>query len=455
MSKKYGLVLAGGGSKGAYQMGSWKALKELEISFEAIAGVSIGSVNGALIAMGDYENAIKFWDSIAVDKGVRIEEKLVDPDNLFSKKNWPALFREIWKNKGLDASPAKDFFSEYIDESKVRKSGIDFGLVTIKLGSDGATPMEVLLKDIPNGQLIDYLLASADIPLAINIGPDGDKFLDGGTYDNTPVSFLKKNGYNRLVVVDIASIRGVAHATENNYNSEIVYIRPYNLDDLGASFDFSSQMNEKRAAMGYMDTKKAFSALLGNIYYFSPETFRSMAKKYGADAVKQLEEFAYDNNVERLKVYEEDEFIAVLKPVYDEYLKNIEDAEKKQKEEKKNYFSDILEKLSIQKSQDNSEDSSSNWLYTYAGKILNYSVEEYDKYFGSYDEKAKKHFKEMLESLSKAKPDKDDEDANEKNRLYSYASKLLSYPVEEFEKYFGQSSEKKEDSDEEKNRAFS
>lgn len=44
----YGLVLAGGGGKGAYQLGAWKALKEMDVRFDAIAGASIGSINGAL-----------------------------------------------------------------------------------------------------------------------------------------------------------------------------------------------------------------------------------------------------------------------------------------------------------------------------------------------------------------------------------------------------------------------
>lgn len=36
--KPYGLILAGGGAKGAYQIGAWKAMRELDIEFEAIAG---------------------------------------------------------------------------------------------------------------------------------------------------------------------------------------------------------------------------------------------------------------------------------------------------------------------------------------------------------------------------------------------------------------------------------
>ena len=68
----YGLVLAGGGAKGAYQMGAWKALREMNISFDAIAGVSIGSINGALIAAGDFEKERDFiidcLDAILPDK---------------------------------------------------------------------------------------------------------------------------------------------------------------------------------------------------------------------------------------------------------------------------------------------------------------------------------------------------------------------------------------------------
>ena len=91
----YGLVLAGGGAKGAYQMGAWKALKEMNISFDAIAGASIGSINGALIAQGDYDKAMEMWESVSIDKGVNITEALPDPENLFSKKNWGILFKEF------------------------------------------------------------------------------------------------------------------------------------------------------------------------------------------------------------------------------------------------------------------------------------------------------------------------------------------------------------------------
>ena len=56
--KEYGLVLAGGGTKGAYQVGVWKALKELDINVKAIAGTSIGALNGALFLFRWWCNCI-------------------------------------------------------------------------------------------------------------------------------------------------------------------------------------------------------------------------------------------------------------------------------------------------------------------------------------------------------------------------------------------------------------
>lgn len=331
--ERYGLVLAGGGGKGAYQIGAWRALIEMGISFNAIVGVSIGSINGAMIASGDYEKAVEFWNSISVDKGVRISEELPDPENLFSKKNWGTLFKEFLKKGGLDASPAKDFVSTYIDEKKVRESLIDFGVIAVPL-TQGVTKREIFIHDIPDGELVDYLLASANIPFAQNIGPEGEKYLDGGAYDNIPVKTLKKRGYNKLIVVDISNIKGVAHNLDI-LNSQVVYIRPYDLEDLGAAFDFDEATIEKRNQLGYLDTKKAFSQLSGNIYYFMPPVFRSMVIKYGADTIVQLEELAHELNVPKAEIYTSEGFILTVKNAYTEALeaekqKELERLEKEQ-----------------------------------------------------------------------------------------------------------------------------
>ena len=348
----YSLVLAGGGGKGAYQIGAWRALRELGVSFDAIAGVSVGSINGALIAAGDYEKAVEMWNNVSLDKGVKINEELPDPDNLFSKKNWPALFREFMKNGGIDASPAREFVSQYIDEEKVRQSGIILGVVAVQV-NQGMTPVEVFLEDMAQGELLEYLLASSSVPLTTNLLTEGEKYLDGGVYDNTPVLTLKKRGYNRLVVLDISNIKGVAHNLDF-LNSQVVYVRPYDLEDLGATFDFSKEIIEKRMILGYLDTRKAFSLLSGKIYYFMPDVFRNMVKKYGADRIVNLEELAHELKVPKTEIYSEEEFILKTKELYEERkLKEAESENTEQSEEtavqeiqtEKEHRSDVIASL--------------------------------------------------------------------------------------------------------------
>ena len=59
------LVLSGGGAKGAYQIGVWKALDEYHVSerISVVSGTSVGSLNAALFAAGDYEAARNLWNN--------------------------------------------------------------------------------------------------------------------------------------------------------------------------------------------------------------------------------------------------------------------------------------------------------------------------------------------------------------------------------------------------------
>lgn len=347
--KPYGLVLAGGGAKGAYQIGAWKALREMKIPFNAVAGVSIGSINGALMIADDFEKALELWQTVTVDKGVNIEEELPDPENLFSKKNWVTLFREFIRKKGIDASPTKDFLIDYIDEDKIRQKKIPFAIVTVQM-TQGVKPLELFLDDIPEGQLIDYLLASSNVPLVTGIGPEGERFLDGGVYSNVPVSVLRKSGWNRLIVIDISTIKGVNNDLDFT-NGEFVYIKPYNTDDLGAAFDFDSQTIGMRMEMGYLDTKKAFSKLAGKIYYFTVRDFKALVKKYGPDTVLQLEKLAYELKLERLKVYGKAEFLADLKRLYESQK------EEHNEQEQESTYSTFIRSIFHRKNDDEFEDA--------------------------------------------------------------------------------------------------
>jgi len=62
---RIGLVLAGGGAKGAYQVGCWDALRSRGVTgFSSVSGASVGALNAALIATGRYDDAKRFWTTI-------------------------------------------------------------------------------------------------------------------------------------------------------------------------------------------------------------------------------------------------------------------------------------------------------------------------------------------------------------------------------------------------------
>ena len=67
MEKRYALVLSGGGTRGVYQIGVWKALRELKIEYDLIIGSSIGALNAALMAQGDWEEAHRLWMNITLE----------------------------------------------------------------------------------------------------------------------------------------------------------------------------------------------------------------------------------------------------------------------------------------------------------------------------------------------------------------------------------------------------
>ena len=63
-SKTYAVALEGGGAKGAYEAGVWKALEEAGVKYNAVAGTSVGALNGAMMASRDLETALHLWENV-------------------------------------------------------------------------------------------------------------------------------------------------------------------------------------------------------------------------------------------------------------------------------------------------------------------------------------------------------------------------------------------------------
>ena len=152
----YGLALEGGGAKGAYHVGAMKAINECGFEIGAVAGTSIGSFNGAMYAQGDFEKLYDLWSNASVTMIIDLDEKelkkatrkKIDIDSI---KYWSQFFKESISNKGIDTEKLQKLYEENIDEKKLRKSKIDFGLVTVSVTDK--KPVCVYKEDIENGKI--------------------------------------------------------------------------------------------------------------------------------------------------------------------------------------------------------------------------------------------------------------------------------------------------------------
>ena len=267
--RSYALVLGGGGTKGAYQIGAWRAFRELGLRFHAIVGASVGALNGALMAQGAYDAAIELWRSVSIDRIVAVPSSLAGNKRTPASHNRFASFAElnrfILRNHGLDTKPLRDLIHRSVDELLIRSSGIDFGITTYELTNLKA--LSIFLEEIPDGLLADYLLASASFPAFRAAEIQGKRFTDGGVFDNVPFRMARSRGYRRIIVVDISGL-GV-NRKPDVVGTETVYIK--NSIEMGNIFDLDQEFIRRFMELGYLDTMRVFGRYQGIRYFVAPD----------------------------------------------------------------------------------------------------------------------------------------------------------------------------------------
>lgn len=263
----FGIALGGGGAKGAYHIGVWKALKELEIPISMVTGTSVGALNGALMVQDDFETAFKLWTEISVDKV--IDFNTVSDQQKCEEFNSYSIIRSIIRAAclgRLDITPLKNIVNIIIDEKKIRQSSVNLGIVTFSLSD--FKPVSLFKKDIPEGLLADYLLASSCFPTFQNHEINGKSFIDGGVIDNLPVSLLLDKNINDIIVVDITRL-GIKKKVDTS-GCNVINIK--NSQNLGSVLDFNGERSKTNIEIGYNDTLKTFGKLKGKIYYVMPDS---------------------------------------------------------------------------------------------------------------------------------------------------------------------------------------
>ena len=276
---KHALVLGGGGSRGAYEMGAWKAFLELGMEFQIVAGTSIGAINGALYVQQDYENAKALWNSISLDQiitdGVNFErsiEALYD-----NRKAIGSVIKGYLNYKGADITPLKKLLSQHLDEKRFFASPIDFGLITIAVPS--MVPHEYLKSQISQGYLFHRVMSSASIfPAFPFYHVDDTDFMDGMYYDNLPIDTAFRLGADDVVAINLST--QMPHKSYEDHPL-VKLIQPEK--PLGSFLQFTQESVQKNIQLGYTDTMKAYGHFLGEHYTFSvrdPEYIEKFSKQF-------------------------------------------------------------------------------------------------------------------------------------------------------------------------------
>ena len=268
LTKEYGLVLEGGGAKGAYQIGAWKALKEAGVKIKGVSGTSVGALNGALICMDDLERAENLWANISYSQIINVDDELMG--RLFDKSQMkPEFLRETLKEifrmlgeGGMDITPLRRLIEENIDEDLIRKSPVEFYSCTYSLTD--RKELNVDMKTVPEGQMKDMLLASAYLPGFKNEKLHGKTYVDGGATNVLPMDVLLEHGYQDLILLRIFGV-GREKKVSIPEGVSVTEIAPRR--NLGNTLQFDAGKSRKNMRLGYYDALRAIYGLQGKIYY--------------------------------------------------------------------------------------------------------------------------------------------------------------------------------------------
>lgn len=192
---KRALVLSGGGARGAYQVGSIKALIEAGRSWHTIHGISVGSLNASWIAMHSLieqpqsiSGLLDIWNNIKSSDDIFIPWSSIKPINyLYS----------MWNGSLHSGAPLRKLVENFLDVNKIATSGVKLTVGCVNLNNSEYNVIEGTNPDIK-----EYILASSHLPLVFEpIILHGEKWVDGGIRHQIPIYEALKERPDEIDVI--------------------------------------------------------------------------------------------------------------------------------------------------------------------------------------------------------------------------------------------------------------
>ena len=279
------IVLSGGGSKGAYEMGVWAALRKLKIKYDIVTGTSVGALNAAVMTQQTFYKGLLFWHNLN-SKMIFNQEIKEDYHTKEGKKNILKIYAKGVLNGGMDVKGLDETLRKVIDTKKFFKSRIDMGIITFNVKT--LKPKEITKKDLNENNLCDYLLASASCFPAFKMKEiDNENYIDGGIYDNLPINLAASLGATEVIAVDLKEV-GFKQKVKDP-NLKITYISPRN--DIGSFLIFEKDMARRAMKLGYNDTLKVMKKLDGNIFTFHLNDLNKNYNRYISKYISNIKKY--------------------------------------------------------------------------------------------------------------------------------------------------------------------
>lgn len=220
-----GLVLSGGGAKGAYEAGIFKALWELDIirRVSVVSGTSIGTINSLMLSMNNNSIMDESWSSLTYSRFINHESlarnlkisQLIKKAKHIKHVGKEQKFNELLKVSDiglLSQSGIRQFIEEYIDFKVIKESKKILYACAYNIDLDA--PEYFKLNDYEDEELIDIVLASCAVPFIFKpININKYRYADGGinnpqyvyqNADNVPIAPLKNHNCDVIIVVHLS-----------------------------------------------------------------------------------------------------------------------------------------------------------------------------------------------------------------------------------------------------------
>lgn len=261
---KKALVLAGGGTKGAYQAGAIRALCEMGMDdWDIVTGTSVGAMHAALVVQKDYDYLQGIYERLAKEEifNGTLPLNLSLNELIEERKEIGKTLMQVVRDKGVDISPLKKNIHDLFDAEKFFSSHTDFGCITAREKGHAGV---YVTKDMMHVHPEEWILASCSAYPAFPAAEiDGVSYVDGGYFDNVPVDFALRLGADEAVVIDLSAVPYHPHYLSR---SNIRYLFPHS--DPGDFLDFSKEKISHLRILGYNDAWKMYDKYSGFKYTF-------------------------------------------------------------------------------------------------------------------------------------------------------------------------------------------